>query len=652
MAYYHVARETDSFSKDVTKIQLGILLISLVSFVASFNPEWKLWGLDSLASFPVMLRVVLLIFLILALLPSVQQKLGQKLAKLFANLSITAVTSYYFIMAAILIGVFILMASNNHLLGDGFQILGDLASGKSQAPFEFLTNSVIGAAYGITKGGESGALWAYRIWAFIAGAVFLVSLWYFLKNKADVWIVLAVSLTFAVMQFFAGYVERYTLSFLFMFLYLMSAQKDLQEERFSPLTIVLLILAIAFHLQVGVLIPSLFYVAYHRWHSRIVLVIGIGFSLSLLAGAVIYSGSATQLAQIALRLSATAESPYHLFSSEHLRDIANLLLLNCPIVLVMLPTYSFWNLRFRVFHILTIVPTLLFTVLIDPKLGAMRDWDLMSVASAPLMVAIFTLFQSSDTLQRRQVNRLLVPILLFAVIHTGSWLWLNSSAKDSYEHVKSIVKTDLHYSAKYHEGYRNLSWAQIVRTHYTDGTEIIRSLGIRVQAKPDDWDSRYNLANAYGLFQNDSTTAARLVSGYWQNYPVEPEIIKKVASMLARVHNYAEAEKALDAFVASGGRDPQIFSGLAVIKESRREYEQAWKLYKASLAIQIVPTPASRLNFSVFSIQHGHFQEGLVGLQEVTPLLPMPIQSSAQSLLSAISRNDQKEIDSLCTVLR
>ena len=50
--------------------------------------------------------------------------------------------------------------------------------------------------------------------------------------------------------------------------------------------------------------------------------------------------------------------------------------------------------------------------------GALRDWDLMSLASAPLMVAIFAMFQSSNAPLRRHVSRLLVPILLFAVIHT------------------------------------------------------------------------------------------------------------------------------------------------------------------------------------------------------------------------------------------
>jgi|GEM_PF-3309400 len=652
MAYCRVAKQADSLPRDVTKVQLGILLISLVSFVASFNPEWKLWGLDSLASFPVTLRVALLILLMLALLPRVQQEVGRKLTELFAGKSITALTSYYFITAAILLGLFILMTSANHLLGDGFQVLGDLASGKSQAPFEFLTNSVIRAVYSITKGGESGALWAYRIWAFIAGAAFLALLWYFVKDKADAWIILAVSLTFAVMQFFAGYVERYTLSFLFMFLYLMSAQRDLQEKRFSPLTVVLLLMAVAFHLPVGVLIPSLFYVAYHRWHSRVVLVIGFVLSVSLLVGAVIYSGSATQLAQIALPLLPTAKSPYHLFSSEHLTDIANLLLLNCPIVIAMLPTYSFWNLRFRVFNILTVVPTLLFTVLVDPKLGAIRDWDLLSLASAPLLVAISATFQSASAPQRRHANRLLIPILLFAVIHTGSWLWLNSSTGDSYERIKSVIKEDPHYSARYHEGYRNISWAQIVVTQYADANETIRSLEIRVKAKPDDQASRYNLAESYSLFRDDSTTAARLVSGHWQQLLVNPKIIKKIAFMLIRVRDYAEAERALDALVASGASDFQVFSGLAALKESRREFEQAWRLYKSSLDMQKEPPLASRLSFSVFSIQHGHFQEGVIGLREVTPLLAEPAQSVARSLLLALTRSDQKEIDSLCAILR
>ena len=132
-----MAREADSFSRDITKIQMGILLISLVSFVASFNPEWKLWGPTPWCRFPVILRVALLILLMLVLLPRVQQKIGQKLTKHFANLSITAVTSYYFIMAAILLGLFVLMTSNNHLLGDGFQILEILLTARIRRLLNF-----------------------------------------------------------------------------------------------------------------------------------------------------------------------------------------------------------------------------------------------------------------------------------------------------------------------------------------------------------------------------------------------------------------------------------------------------------------------------------------------------------------------------------
>ena len=57
------------------------------------------------------------------------------------------------------------------------------------------------------------------------------------------------------------------------------------------------------------------------------------------------------------------------------------------------------------------------------------------------------------------------------------------------------------------------------------------------------------------------TAAARLVSGHWRLSLDQPETIKSIAFMLARVHNYAEAEEVFDAFVASGGSDPQIFSG-------------------------------------------------------------------------------------------
>lgn len=646
-----MAKKPDSFSKDISKIQFGILLISLVSLVVSFNPQWHVWGLDSLRSFPVGLRIALLLLLALTVVPKIQSSIGEKLAEWFTSLSSGATAGLYFTAAVILLTLFVLMSSNNHLLGDGYLVLSNLAGGKSEASFESLTNLFAHVVYGFTRGDEQGALLTYRIEAYVAGAVFLGSLWYYAENKAGVWLSLVLSLSFAVMQFFAGYAENYTLSFLFMFLYLMSAQQDLHKQRLSIQTIVFLLVAIALHLQVGVLLPSLVYLAYSRWRSTTVLVLCIAFSLVMLVGAVIYSVSIAKLELIFVPLLPTSATPYSLFCIEHLRDLLNLFLLNYPLALIMLLTVSFRRMKFGMFHLLSIPGTLLFTIMTDPKMGAIRDWDLMSVASASLIVATINALQGQSRSHSREAWRLFAPLLLFAIIHTGSWIWQNTSAKDTYGYIKSVIQIDPHYSERYDRGYRNLSWTQTVTTCYADSTEGIRSMEVRVRAKPGEDKSRYILAALFHAYKHDPTTAARLMSDSWQQLLDAPETIANIGSIFIEAGYLDEAEKMFEAFVAEGGKNAQVFYNLAIRKESKGEFEQAWKHYRASLDMQEKPLLDRRLSFYVLSLLHGHEQEGEAGLRDVAPLLSEPLRLTVSSLLTAVSQHDMTRVDSLCTIL-
>jgi hypothetical protein len=647
-----MVKNLDSFPRDISKIQIGILLISLISLIVSFNPQWHLWGLDSLQSFPVVLRIALLLLLALALVPRIQRSVGERLSEWRTTLASRTIAVYYLIITAILLALFVLLSSNNHLLGDGYSLLGNLASGESQASFESLTKLLTSVVFSFTNGGDSGALWTYRILAYGAGAVFLGSLWFYAESKAEVWIDLVVTLSFGTIQLFAGYAENYTLSFLFMFLYLRSALRDLDRQRLSPLTVAFLLVAIAFHLQGGVLLPSLIYLVYMRWHSRTVLVLSAGFSLVLLAGAVIYSMSIAKLELILVPLSPNSVTPYSLFCHEHLSDLLNLFLLNYPLALVILLTVSFWKMRFRTFHLLSILGTMLFTIMIDPKIGAIRDWDLLSVATAPLLVATLDMLHLPSSLHRQRVWCLFIPILLFAMMHTGSWIMRNFSAKNSYAYIKSVVQTDPHYSDLYDQGYRNIPWALTIMSLYADSSEGIRSLEVRVKAKPEEERIRYVLAALHQQYRHDPRTAARLMSGHWQQLLDTPVAITNLGSIFIQAGYLNEAEKMFEAFVASGGKDPQILSSLAIRKEVNGEFEPAWRYYKAWLDLQQKPPVDRRLSFYVFSLLHGHEQEGETGLREIAPLLPAPQQATVRSLLTAVSERNRPRIDSLCAILR
>ncbi len=291
----------------------------------------------------------------------------------------------YWLLAAVLMLLFIVFTQKNYLLGDGFSAIGNVAAGLKFSPTEPMAYYWYHTIYLLTPGGKEGATLAYTLSAYLAGGLFLVSLFAYLNKRGHLLLALVISLSFGTMQFFFGYAENYTFSFVFAFSYIMSAETDLERRRISMTTILWLLLAISFHISNFLLVLSFIYLIFIRFPSRTVKIALLSILCLLGIFGIVFVGKYMSLKQVLVPPVPIADNQYHLFSTAHIKDMINIVWLCYPLVFLAPFFRKEVSGQTRRFFQYAIIPALLFTFVIDPKIGAFRDWDLLSIASAPVL---------------------------------------------------------------------------------------------------------------------------------------------------------------------------------------------------------------------------------------------------------------------------
>lgn len=550
-------------------------------------------------------------------------------------------------MSGILLLAFMVLSSHNHLLGDGYTLLANVSAQSMSSPTEPLDYMVHHAVYKVLGSDSDAAIMSYRVCTYICGLLFLIGLYRSVERKQLLLIAVPVSLAFPVVQFFFGYVESYTFSFTFAILYLISAGIDLESRRLSLTTIVLLLLAIGFHLSSAIFLPSLIYLIWNKYHRRSALIVSATALLVLFVGGIAYAHFELQLERIFLPIVATQNNPYGLLSVAHFRDLINIFLLDYPLLLLMAPALVVANFRHRWFYLAALLPALLFMLSLDPKIGALRDWDLLSIASAPSIVALIWIFANNVKQYRNQVYALSLPLLLFALLHTGSWIAANTSKEFSYQYIADVTDADPHYSTKYYQGYQNRGWGAVLYDDYNDHERVIKALEKRVKAEPEDSLSRINLAKFYYLYTRQYRRAAELVEGRWMGFLVKPEAIKIIAAILKTAGYGADYNRLCEAVTLSGGTDPKLmFSYLdALIDRGRIDSASAFCYKAMDLWSQV--SPDKRLNVCLMCRVQEHSQAAESCLRSLEPFLPEDSKSLIDKLLTASTDNDRATVDSL-----
>ena len=402
--------------------------VLVLFFVASFFPQYRLWGVNWWAYFPGYVPFVL--FVIGAVAPIVIRLVLRRGESDVGEVGASAnESSKYFIIVfclTVLYGLaFYLLRARTHFLGDGYQILSELASDnpaiKPTEPGEALVRLWVKSLIGAD--GEMSALLSHQIVSTSAGVLFLiavalVSKWLFDRtiNRVLFWLGLASS---GYMLLFFGYVEYYSLFVLTVAVYTLMGLLVIRGKINRWLILPVLALAAVFHVMGVTLIPSAVYLlvaksklgnTLARLNRKAKLLMGaITAVISVLLLSHYYSTDYFfRFAFVPLFENRFTVEGYTLFSLKHIVDYLNLLILLLPglplvvAMLLFLPVRRMLRRREYRYLLILLVSTLGATFVFDPKLSMPRDWDLFSFCGVPLAIFGYYFLLNTRSKSRRR----------------------------------------------------------------------------------------------------------------------------------------------------------------------------------------------------------------------------------------------------------
>ncbi|MCK4384867.1 MAG: tetratricopeptide repeat protein [candidate division Zixibacteria bacterium] len=376
---------------------------------------------------------------------------------------------WYFILSLPFFIPFWLPRDRTHFLGDGAQIISRMNSGeltvKWAEPLEiFLHLKVFDWAH---KLGQMDSATVYAILSCAAGVlfVFLVLLFadFWGKERREKVLIFLILLGMGSSQLFFGYVEHYSFLYVFIFTFIFSSLLYLEGKLrwFFPLAT--FILASLSHVSALYLLPSLLFLfAVKEEHGksfpiRKILILGLGLVFVGLI-LVVYKKYSWTVPPFFVPLSVDRYTApgYLLFSPPHILDFLNQQLLVSPVGLIMIlaPLACMMApslLRNKIFQFLLLVSIsqLLFNFIMDPGLGASRDWDLFSAVG--LGYTILGLFIFLHLFKEKTRFEYLSLILALTVLYsTVPWIILNSSASKSVSRFQNLLEVDVKKSANGH----------------------------------------------------------------------------------------------------------------------------------------------------------------------------------------------------------
>jgi tetratricopeptide (TPR) repeat protein len=512
-------------------------------------------------------------------------------------------------------------------------------------PLDYLLHYVVAKMFG---GGETAVLRAYQACSYFAGAIFLAVIYLHFREKSRVFVAASIAASFGVMLFFFGYVESYTYRFLLMFIYALLATRDWQARRVSRGTVLSLTLSIGFHLSSMVMIPSFLFLVWNKYRSGAVMVTAAIASAVIAAAAVaeLFFFAPVRLLQVVVPLAATSDNPYYLFSGDHLLDFLNALLLSSPLFALLAFATTENRRGYCIWAALIAGPALVFAFLVDPKIGAFRDWDLLSIAAAPIMVLL--IFRLADL--RKGTYAPCLPLVIFSIIHTGGWVKWNRNSDLAYQRIKSIVRHDKHYSKEYFEGYGNKAWSIIVGKYIGDKDEVIRAEEERYLGDPDDTSNVCNLAYAY-LANGDSANAAETVRKNWRRFARDPGAVSNLGSLMFSLGHVRETEEMYEQYIAAGGRDYRFYQDLGYLKEMSGRIDSAMILYDQSCILWEDAPLSNLMKFYMRALKMKYYDMAGAGLKRIYPRLSDHLSGPVKSLIEALDERNFDRADSLASAL-
>jgi tetratricopeptide (TPR) repeat protein len=450
------------------------------------------------------------------------------------------------------------------------------------------------------------------------------------KERKEKVLVFLILLGMGSTQLFFGYVEHYSFLYLFVFAFILSSLGYLEGRVGWLVPLVTFLLASLSHVSSLCLLPALLFVYLVKGENRessklkrfLVLTSGLVFALFLLAVYLKYSWTISPIF-VPLAEDTYAAPGYLMFSPPHILDFLNQQLLVSPVGLVMLlaalacmsAKSLFKQTTFR-FLLLVSVFQLLFGFLVEPDLGASRDWDLFSVAG--LGYTILGLYILLNLLRDKPRFAHLGLILVVTSLYcTMPWIILNSHAKKSISRFQNLLEIDVKKSYSGHfvlidyleaHGMNRAAEKQSDKYHQAFPEIVLSNEGSRL-AKEEDFEGALKVY-----------LEAELLA------PKRPEIHNNLGHVYLKLGRLAQAEASLDRAVQLGPYLHGVYVNLSDLHLMRQDYDRALDACKKAIRLK-TDSPQTYSNAATIYLLRGNLKEAeshFLGALDLDPNLVEP----------------------------
>jgi len=552
----------------------GIFVILLLGWAAhiyaTYFPSGLVWGLLHGTVLSPLWRWVIWLVGLLLIFPPVAGVVARHLAQSRLRLPQALATKSplrQFIMVILLFGILFIFRSSAHIFGDGYRMLDRLAEAGPSVLFRV---DILKETFDFGWHWLNHRLWAeplgispaftYGLLNCIAGVLIILGLTRLIEaltstreHRLLLWTAVLSSGT---LMLSFGYVESYSWALAGSIWALAYAIRALKRPELWRVSIIIWLIAVGFHLLALIFAPVFLWAWWLRHREQpvqpswIFIILG-GLVFGCAIPAVYLLGSRLFVFPVA-----GDNSPYLLWSLAHLFDLLNILLLVAPAALSLVIILFFPGKRVKLsggWSLVAIAAAGAWwaAVVIDPSLGAARDWDLISYFGPFLtLTAAGILLLKFPQISKNTVRVLAVQFCGLALFHTVPWIVAHQDAERAVELMDVMLVDDPHLSEQYNNASRAVDFGQFLISdevkRYDLGTKYFSR---RVAAIPDDPDAWWSLGSMYwyrGLpdscywayrksLRADSTNAE-----YWHNFGLlllSQNLIAEAKSCFGKVLN-------------------------------------------------------------------------------------------------------------------
>jgi tetratricopeptide (TPR) repeat protein len=439
----------------------GLLL--LFRLIPLLFPDARLWGLNHLLFLPDMFTGIYIIGALLAILVFLPPAcaFGQKPFDAMASFLMENRSYRRWLFISLLILPLLWLARMpTNLLGDGYSVINNIGN-DLPVMFKWSEVGVIKVIYAISylipKSGLERGVYTYASISVMSGAIVLflmICLAYELgRDKAERFFILCLMTISGWGLLFFGYAENYPLIWPFVIAYIYFSVRYLGGRGSLVAPTIFLAAALVLHLQIGFFLIS--YAALitgrstgkgfydeHRGMVRVFVAIVVTFGIA--AFFYLYNNSLPFKVHFLPPFVGRPATPdYFIFSPKHLFDIFNEICLLIPLwlALIYLSRGNFRSLvgdKINRFLLLFTFGGILFILVVDPKLGMGRDWDLFALTGIGPALLLGRLVVHSD-----KARRFLPALILTTLVLIFPFFAANLSYQSSINYMKWLLKKDL-----------------------------------------------------------------------------------------------------------------------------------------------------------------------------------------------------------------